>query len=147
MTKSGSSLPTSPPGYSPPMASENVELVRTIYADWERGEVAEWVDPEIEWVIADGPDPGTWKGLAAVADAMRDQLSDWEDWRIKPEEVREIDDERVLVLMRASGRGKTSGVEIENKRAQLLHIRGGKVTRSVYYHDREQALADLGLKE
>jgi ketosteroid isomerase-like protein len=129
------------------MVSENVELVRSLYKAWERGWPADRVDPEIEWVVAGGPDPGTWKGLAAVTDAIRDQLSDFEDWRIEPEEIREIDDERVLVLTRASGRGKTSGIEVESKRAQLLHIRGGKVTRSVYYHDREQALADLGLKE
>ena len=131
------------------MASGNVELARSIFAAWERGDFSssEWMHPEIEWVIADGPDPGTWKGPGAIADAMRDQLSNWEDWRVEAEEVREIDDERVLVLTRAFGRGRTSGAEIANKRAHLLHIRGGKVTKAVYYHDREQALADLGLEE
>jgi ketosteroid isomerase-like protein len=129
------------------MASANLDLVKSIFQAWEPGDwgSAGWADPEVEWIIADGPDPGKWKGLDAIADAMRDQLSDWEDFRIEAEEFRQIDDERVLVLTRASGRGKTSGVEIANKRAQLLYIRGGKVTRSVYYHDRERALSDLGL--
>ena len=124
--------------------------MRSIYAAWERGDFgrAEWAHPDIKYVFADGPAPGTWTGLAGMAEVWRDWLSAWEDMNVEAQEYRELDDERVLVLSRYSGRGKTSGLELGQmgtKGATLFHIRDGKVTRFVGYWDRERALADLGL--
>jgi ketosteroid isomerase-like protein len=132
------------------MSSTNLDLVRSIYAGRERGDGSsvEWADPEIELVFADGPGRGSSRGLAAMAEGWRDFLGNWEDWRIVVEEYRELDDERVLVLVHNSGRGKRSGVKVQRiaaKAANLFDIRGGKVTRLAAYADRELALADLGL--
>ena len=96
------------------MASANLDLVRSIFAAWERGDFssAEWAHPEIEFVIADGPVPGSWTGLAGMAEGWRGFLSAWEEFRVEAEEYRELDDERVLVLAHFSARGKTSGLEV-----------------------------------
>jgi ketosteroid isomerase-like protein len=132
------------------MASANVDLVRSILADWEHGDFSstEELHPEIEFVIADGPSPGRWIGLDGLAESWRDFLSVWEDVRQDTEEYRELDDQRVLVLTRLMARGRTSRLEVgamRTKQAGLFHVRGGKVTRLVYYLDRERAFADLGL--
>jgi ketosteroid isomerase-like protein len=130
------------------MSSPNLELVRSIYVDWERGDFssAEWADPEIEFAFAAGPEPGNRKGLAGMAEGYRDWLTAWEDFRAEPEEYLVLDRARILVLVRNSGRGRSSGLELESRSvANLFHLRGGKVTRIVVYLDREQALADLGL--
>jgi ketosteroid isomerase-like protein len=133
-------------------ASANLDLARSIYGAWERGDFGsvEWADPEIEYVHADGPDAGSWKGLTGMAKSWRDVLRAWEGYRVTVDEYRELDGERVLVLVRVSARGKTSGLElsqtqIQTKAANLLYISGGKVTRLVIYWDRARALADLGL--
>ncbi|HEV3284260.1 MAG TPA: nuclear transport factor 2 family protein [Solirubrobacteraceae bacterium] len=130
------------------MASANLELVRSIYADWERGDFssAAWADPEIEFAFAGGPEPDSWKGLAGMAQGYGEWLQAWEGFRAEPEEYLELDSERILVLVRNSGRGRTSGVELEQRSvANLFHLRGGKVTRVVVYLDRGLAFADLGL--
>ena len=128
--------------------SENVELVRSIYADWERGDYssAAWAHPDIEYVLPDGPEPGGGKGLANMAEMHRNWLSAWGDWHVAAEEFVTIDSERVLVPFCFTARGKRSGVEIAEglgQGASLFEIRGGKVVRLVNYFER--ALADLGL--
>ena len=130
--------------------SENLELVRSIFAAWGRGDFGsvEWADPEIEFVIADGPAPGSWKGLSGMMEGWRDFLSAWEGWRGEAEEYRDVDGERVLVLIVGSGRGKTSGLAAEQIRARgvnLFYLRNGKVAKLVVYFNRDRALADLGL--
>ncbi len=132
--------------------SANLDLVRSIYVHVERGSlsVAKWADPNIEWVNADGPEPGTRVGVAAMEKGLSDVLDAWQDYRVKVEEYRELDDERVLVFVRRSGRGRVSGLELEEMRtsgASLYCIRDGRVTRLVNYMDRDRALADLGLEE
>jgi ketosteroid isomerase-like protein len=130
--------------------SANLDLVRSIYAAWERGDFSstEWAHPEIEFVIGDGPDAASSTGVAGMGEAFRKTLNAWEDYRVHADEYREIDDERVLVFPYRSGRGKTSGLEVGQLRAKgatVFHFREDKVTRLVVYSYFEHAVADLGL--
>jgi ketosteroid isomerase-like protein len=138
------------------MSQENVEIVRSIYAAWERGDFtsAEWAHPEIEFVIADSFEAGTWMGRDGMAQAWHDWLRAWEEYRVEVDEYRELDGERILVLMLHCGFGKTSGLDVgqigegaKRAGANVLHIRDGRVTKLVLYWDRERALADLGISD
>jgi ketosteroid isomerase-like protein len=114
-------------------APTNLDLVRSIFAAWERGDwsSADWAHPEIEFERVEEAWRGRWTGLAGMAEGWRDWLSAWEDFRIgQVDEYRELDGERVIVLHRFSGRGKTSGLEVgqtQAKSASFFHIRDGKV--------------------
>ena len=126
------------------MSQQNVEMVRALYATWERGDFGsvEWAHPEIEYVIADGPEPRTTTGLAGMAETHRAFLSAWEDWRVEAEECLELDDDRVLVPFHFNARGKESGLEVGQvwtKGATVFHLRAGKVARIVQYLDRDHA--------
>jgi ketosteroid isomerase-like protein len=127
--------------------SANVDLVRSIYADWERGDFrsVEWADPDIELVRPESVDGEVLKGLASTAKGWGEWLSAWDDYHAEASEYRVLDDERVLVLGRMTGRGRISGATGETETANLFQIRDGKVVRLVLYANRENALADLGL--
>jgi hypothetical protein len=130
--------------------AENVDLVRSIYVEWAHGDFSatEWADPEIEFALVGGPDDTRVTGLAAMQGVWRDWLSEWQDFRAEAEGIQELDGERVLVLTRNTGRGKSSGLqlgEIPTRGANVFYVRDGKVTALHAYTNRDRALAELGL--
>jgi len=132
-------------------APQNLDLVRSIYADWERGDFssAEWAASEIEYVLPDLPEGGSWKGRSGMASAHRNFLSAWGGWQVEAEDYVEIDSQRVLVPFRFTALGKRSGLQIDDSwgtGASLFEIRQILVTKLVNYFHRDRARADLGLK-
>ena len=125
-----------------------MELLHSIFADWERGQFVrtEWAHPEIEYVEVGGPQPGEWGGVSQMEAAWAAFLRAWDEFRIEAEHYQALDDDRVLVLVRPSGRGRSSGLDIQEMHAQgavLFTVRDGVVTRFAIYWDRDRAYADL----
>src|SRR6516165_2142807 len=129
--------------------SANLDLVRSILADWERGDFshAEWAHSDIEFIRKVDLDPERAEGIAGMAQMMRRYLDGWDEFRTgKVDEYREVDHSRVLVTGRMSGRGKASGAEVEREFVTVFELREGRVARLTVYPDRDRALADLGLE-
>jgi ketosteroid isomerase-like protein len=132
--------------------SENLDLVRSIYEEWERGDfsAAPWAHPKIQLVMIGGPDPGIWTGISGMAEGWHAFLDAWDEFRVVADDYRELDPGRVLVLIHRDGHGRTSGLNVEqmgSTAADLFHIDEGRVTRLVNYWDRERAFADLGIEK
>jgi hypothetical protein len=55
----------------------NLDVVRSILANWERGDLSsmDWADRDIDFVFADGPEPGTHVGRAAMQELFRSWLN------------------------------------------------------------------------
>jgi ketosteroid isomerase-like protein len=126
-----------------------MDLVQSLFADWAHGDYSSvaWADPEIEFTVADGPAPGTWTGVAGMIKGYGEVMNAWEDYGGEAEGYRELGD-GVLVLIRLTGRGKTSGMalgQMQPKAAGIFEVRDGRVTTINLYWDRERALADLDL--
>ena len=93
------------------------------------------------------PSSGSWTGVAAMAEAWREALSAWEEFRAEADEyrcARRRARARAQALQRARQDERTGGRGHTDEGANLFHIRDGKVTRLVLYWDRESALADAG---
>ena len=130
------------------VCGRNTDLVRSIFEAWERGDFgsADWAAPEFEYTFADGPSPGSWKALAGIAKAWGDFLGAWESYRHHATDYRELDSERVLVVVHRAGRGESTHRPLaEPDSAGLFHIRDGKVSKLVIYWNGDRAFAELGL--
>ena len=131
--------------------SENLDLVRSICADWECGDFSriDWADPDIEFAWPEGLDAGPGgRGRRALAEDWRTTMAAWDNLSLTAEEYRELDDELIIVLNRFRARGKTSGLQIDEgltKGAVLFGVHQGRVRRLVVYLRPDSALADLGL--
>jgi ketosteroid isomerase-like protein len=131
--------------------SENLDLVRSICAPWERGEYGfvEWAHPEIELAIVGGPVPGTWRGVEAMGQASRAFLEPLEDLRVAIKRYDRLGSEYVIGIIHATVRGDAGASgrqQVGTSPAIMFRIKDGKVTRLVVYWDGEHALAGVGLK-
>jgi uncharacterized protein len=129
------------------MALGNADLIRPIYEEWGRGNWRprfEVYDPEMEWGWSD-----EFPGLGGVYRDARDPnprlqmwLSEWENWRAEADEYLEVGDQ-VVVLARYYGRGKGSGIELEQEGAHVFQLRDGKVVRLEIFATRKRALESV----
>jgi ketosteroid isomerase-like protein len=133
------------------MSDENVELVRTVLAAWNRDEAETAVgslDPEIVFdatrrVI----NPKTYVGIGGMRDMLADRDEVWDEFRTEPSEFIDAGD-RVVVVGEWVGKGKGSGVEVRQPTVHRFTIRDGRVVRWEFGHrGRHEALEAARLRE
>jgi uncharacterized protein len=126
------------------MAAANVEALREGYNALNRADlsvVLELLDPEIEWhEPAPSPDAGTHRGRDSFGRFLEGWLDSFEDFRIEPERVVERGN-RLIAIVRQSGRGRASGVAIDARLAHVWTVRDGRAIRWESVADPEEALA------
>jgi ketosteroid isomerase-like protein len=130
------------------MSQENVEIVRSLYDGWLRGEIGlDKLDPEMSMVESEAlPGAASAHGIEAVERYMRSFAKHWEQIRFEPQEYIDAGN-RVVVVARLIGQGKKSGVEVTRTWAYVWTLRERKALRMVGYPDRAQALEAVGLTE
>jgi ketosteroid isomerase-like protein len=147
-----STAPCSDPAPSPDilvgMSEEILEIVRRLYCPADREIVDtdlldvldEYVLPNTEFDFTDTyPDGPVVRGLERTRRLMANWP--WGELHFEPERFIDVDDERVLVFVRATARGAGSGVPVERRTAHECTFREGRLVRFKVYSDREQALA------
>ena len=128
-------------------AEENVATTRRIGEALNRRDyaaAAAELSPDFEVDDTDIPES---TGADSLFEWMAQWDKAWDDWRIEDLEIRPVDEDRVLSLLRVVARGKGSGIELARDDAAITEFRDGKVVRIAYYNDRAQALAAAGIRE
>jgi ketosteroid isomerase-like protein len=127
----------------------NVELVLDAYARFNAGEVRKaepwfWHADGEYHAAREDPDSAIHRGIDAITRQYESWLQAYPDLRVEPLEARASGD-KVFLWVRFSGHGAASGVSLEMELAHVITMRDGKVTRTVEYFDRDEALeaADL----
>jgi ketosteroid isomerase-like protein len=133
------------------MSQENVELVRrafgvvTIPGDPEAMVAASHTDFEMHLVGVAG-EPVRYAGAGGIREFFRDVAQSWESFRFKSTDLRDLGD-RVLVLGHVRGRGRASGVEVDDRWAWIVELRGGRAVSLHGFLDHREALEAAGLSE
>jgi ketosteroid isomerase-like protein len=103
-------------------------------------------DSEFHSVIT-GAGGNVYRGLEEIEGYMRDVEDAFEGWHSEDELCIDAGDGRVALLYRVVGRGKGSGVPVDQPISILWTVRDGKIARAQGYRDPEEALVALGLKD
>src|SRR4051812_7957091 len=109
------------------MSQENVEIVRSIYEGWLRGDMRlDKLDPEMAMFESTTlPGAASAVGIDAARRYLESFTKYWAEIRFEPEEYIDAGD-HVVVVARLVGRGKSSGVAVERAWAYVWTVRGSK---------------------
>jgi ketosteroid isomerase-like protein len=134
------------------MSQENVETVKGIFAEWEKGNfraALPVLDREItfETFMPDSNEIVVFHGLEQVGDFMRDWFGQWKDYRMTGDEFRAVGTDHVFTEGRQAGTGRASGAAVDSPNYTVWTFRAGKVVRLLTHYDRAEALKAAGLSE
>jgi ketosteroid isomerase-like protein len=133
------------------MPADPRAVVERIYDHWGRGDFAftDLLAPDVRWYFGSGEFGETfgWReGLEDIGRAIGGFLTVWTHFCNELEELRELEDGRLLGLNHQHGQGRASGVEMHSHGVDVWTVRDGLVVTVMSYIERAQAEADLGIE-
>ena len=133
------------------MSQENVEIVRRLIEAWNRNEPDRVIGILDPGVVLDATrrlvNPKTYTGIQGMRRMLADSQEVWEEFRMEPDELVDAGD-RVVAIGRWVGKGKGSGIEVQQPVADVFTLHDGRVVRAeLGFTDRAEALEAAGLSE
>ena len=128
---------------------ENVEVVRRAWDAFERGDLQQAnaaFDPEVVFDVSRDiwgalVGGGVYRGIDGVAEWLRDLYGAWDQFEMTAQDVFSLGDGRVVSVLVARGRGRTSGIEVEHHPAGVAALREGRIVRIEWFPSRDEAIA------
>jgi ketosteroid isomerase-like protein len=130
---------------------EDVELVKSAFETWNRGEIDAFVDltsEDVAWLEVSGrPEGGATErfGRERLREGLKSLFDAWESYRIDVERLDEVGG-RVVAIVREFARGRASGVEVDGRWGYLITVENGEMVRVEAYRDADLALQMAGAR-
>jgi ketosteroid isomerase-like protein len=132
------------------VSQENVGIVRRAHEALNAGDLDELLTlchPDFQLDMSDRVlNPATYQGHQGIRQFYSEVKDVWERYVWEPEELRGEGD-IVVALLRTTGRGRGSGIEIDRKTAMIWTLRGGKALSLRFYREPERALEAAGVRD
>ncbi len=132
------------------MSQQNVDKARGFIEAYNRRDfdaAVESFDPEIEWVLPEGQSSDSCHGPDEIKRFWQGLDETFDELRLEPQEYVDGGD-HVATRLRHYGRGKRSGLEIEEEMYhQVATFRAGRIVRMEYFEEWSEALDAAGLSE
>jgi 2-(1,2-epoxy-1,2-dihydrophenyl)acetyl-CoA isomerase len=123
---------------------ERIELLRRAYQTFNDGDVDYALfHPELRIVQTSSlvGTAGAFEGHEGLRRSTEELLQGLEELSFEPEDYRDLEDGRVLVRCRFSGRGTRSGIELDADVWHIWTFRDGLLSLMEIYPSRRRALA------
>ena len=131
------------------MSEENVEVVPRMYEAFYAGDfdgALAYFDPAVMFDASVRVDGGIGNGREELYAMVAEWVGGWEEWSQEIEEMHDLGS-RVCVVTIDRGRGKGSGIELEDRWAVLYEIEGDKISSMRLFTTTAEALEAAGLSE
>ncbi len=128
----------------------NADVVRLALAQWNSAPelteqaFSEFAHPDMVLDLSSNVlNPATYQGFDGFVRFAEQVGEAWAEFLMEPEEFFERGDV-VVVLVRAVGKGRGSGVEVDDAVAMVAEVRDGRIALLKVEPDREAALRLIG---
>ena len=139
------------------MSRENMEIIRRF---WEvfldgarRGDFGAVFDQELAAPMSSAipnveyPGPERYVGRAGFVEWVRSWAENFDEWRVSAKQIIDAGPDQVLVVAYQTGRGRESGVAVEEEFSIVYTLNNAQVTSQQFYRDPAEALKAVGLEE
>ena len=134
------------------MSQENVEIVRRHIEAFRQDDVPEalsQLDPYavLDWRRGGRLDLTVAYGHEEITRAVQHYIGAFGDYDYEVERLTDLGSGAVLAVVAEEGRGKSSGVPVQQSFGVLYTVIDGKIARVTLFPDEQQALEAVGLSE
>ena len=132
------------------MSQENVERFRRNVEAFNRGDVEAWLDtyhPEASFAPISAPVAGVYRGRKGIRRWLADNRETFKSFVVAYTDIRDLGDDRLLVIGAIHLRARGSGIETNVPTAAIATWHEGLLIDWKDYGDPAMALDAAGLRE